>query len=230
MAKALTSPIIGAISGSLAGISFRRSGKSMVLSARRKPGTAPTNRQLQARAELARAHTIWQSLSDPVRESWRQWANTHHQTDALGQQKTLTPFQWFVGWVPYAECAIPQSIIPTYAPSWFPVLSPLPWPASADFTAGGAYNIETDIVLYPAYKQYLRVRASLGSGSPIDSPRIWRSLGFAYMGASQTVDVSGLFAAVNWDLATGQYCYLQIQHLIYYYPPSPWVSLTALTQ
>lgn len=92
-----TSTLIGAASGSIAGLTFSRNRGGQYMRRRAIPTNPATERQGIARENLASAVAAWtNNLTPAQRQSWATYAQATPRTDSLGEQVILSGQQMFV--------------------------------------------------------------------------------------------------------------------------------------
>jgi len=94
MAKFL--PILGALRGSIADVTFSRNAGGQYAKQKAAPTNGNTERQQAVRGFLASLSSSWAGLTSAQKSQWQGWADTHPQTDSLGQEYILTGHQAFV--------------------------------------------------------------------------------------------------------------------------------------
>lgn len=100
-----TSALVTAASGSIGGMTASRNRGGQFLRARVIPVNPNTERQGQARANLAQAVNAWTNiLTDGNRQAWTSYALATPVVDRLGQQLILSGQQMFV------KCSLPRLI------------------------------------------------------------------------------------------------------------------------
>lgn len=225
MASIRPSALIGDIKGTIGAVSFARSGSSLVVRRARSAGSVATSAALEARARLPRARILWANLTDTERQQWDQYALMHTRTDRLGQMRTLSGWQWFSWWIPYAEAGAVESIAPDYGVLEHTVKSQSVQMATADFSAGGDWNFETEIDIYGTYTQMIRVR--IGPCGPHEAlwPRRWFDCGWLAVTA-QTFNVRSMVEARGVQLQEGQWFRYRLQQRMLgtpnYWPSDVW--------
>lgn len=88
---------VGAMSGSVGGITASRNRFGAYFRVRAKPVISTSTYAQEAKGILAAATTRWQTLTDAQRNAWETYADTHPVTNSLGIPQALTGHQAFVG-------------------------------------------------------------------------------------------------------------------------------------
>lgn len=95
MAIFLPSAIIGAISGSLASLTFKQRKGSNVVSTRIRRRDNPSTSQNLTRARWTSVLRAWKTLTSNERQAWRSAAVDLPRMNRLGIPRTLSGFQFF---------------------------------------------------------------------------------------------------------------------------------------
>jgi len=96
MAIARSSPLVGAISGSLASITFRNTKNGLVIASRPLKSMPQTNRQNYQRALLAAASLWWTAMTTQQKMTWKNAAATITFPNKLGIQTHPSPRALFL--------------------------------------------------------------------------------------------------------------------------------------
>lgn len=98
MAIAKTGPIIGALSGNLAGVNYANSRFGLTLRKPRRPPPPPTTTQLVVTAAMQLCRQWWRDITEDQRAAWRSFASNTLLRNRLGLQRNLTGQQTFIRW------------------------------------------------------------------------------------------------------------------------------------
>lgn len=90
-------PLVGAVSGSLGGVTASRNKGGSYLRLRAIPTDPATLAQQNQRARMSTVSQTWQTITDADRESWNEWARQNPVTNALGISKILSGSQAYNG-------------------------------------------------------------------------------------------------------------------------------------
>lgn len=90
MAKFLSGPLAGVISGSQAGTTFSRNRYGAYTRTRAFPVNPSTTFQEAVRSYLSVLSQAWRNVTDANKKAWAIWALEHPVTDRLGQKQSLT--------------------------------------------------------------------------------------------------------------------------------------------
>lgn len=91
------SPILGGLSGSIAGSTFSHNKGGQYVRQRTIPTNPTTTKQSAVRNIIAIVSSSWFGLTANQRTEWEQWAALYPVVDSLGQSVQLTGHQAFVG-------------------------------------------------------------------------------------------------------------------------------------
>lgn len=91
------SPILGGLSGSIAGNTFAHNRGGQYVRQRSIPVNPTTTKQSAIRNIISITSSGWNGLTQPQRDAWAQWAALNPVVDSLGQTVQLTGHQAFVG-------------------------------------------------------------------------------------------------------------------------------------
>lgn len=94
MAKFL--PILGTMSGSIAGNTWARNKGGLYVRARATPTNPTSTRQTAVRGVLSTLSTAWAGLTSTQRQQWRDWAAAHPVQDGLGQSFQMSGQQAYI--------------------------------------------------------------------------------------------------------------------------------------
>lgn len=89
-------PAVGGISGNAGGLNFVNAPGSKVIRMRKRPTPNGTVEQKKQQVILRNAQNRWANLSDELRQSWRASASTILFPNRLGQQRSLSGYQYFL--------------------------------------------------------------------------------------------------------------------------------------
>ncbi len=133
-------PIVGGISGKLGGVVFVNSKKQSVV--RFRPGSPRVRspRQQNALALFTQLQRSWEDLTDEQRQSWRSAASQTTIRNRLGHSSPPGAFQLFVR--ENARLRLGPGTLMEIPPAHS--RSNPARLVSADFTAGGPYNVEAN--------------------------------------------------------------------------------------
>ena len=93
---ALIRPILGELSGHIAGSTFSRNKGGLYVKRTAHPTNPNTARQQELRTLLSHSSGIWAGLDETQRESWRVYAAANPRLNRLGETFNLTGHQMFV--------------------------------------------------------------------------------------------------------------------------------------
>jgi hypothetical protein len=96
MAIAKTGPILGALSGNLAGANFANSRFGLTVRAVKPPPGPPTETQFIVTRSMQLARQWWRDITDDQRAAWRIFAANTLLRNRLGTQRNLTGQQTFI--------------------------------------------------------------------------------------------------------------------------------------
>lgn len=93
---AIVSPVFGEMRGKVGGVVWSRNKGGPYLRLRSTPTNPNTARQQAVRNYVGWCATTWSEvLTEPEREQWREWAETHSWTNSLGITIFLTALDWY---------------------------------------------------------------------------------------------------------------------------------------
>lgn len=197
------SPILGEMSGSIAGNTFSHNKGGQYVRQRTVPINPTTSRQMAVRSALSTTARSWQALTQTQRDAWAAYAQANPVTDRLGNSITLsgasmhnrlnTKIRDFAG----TPIATPPSSAPPVAPSTFTISANTAANVTVAFTPtpiGAANRVELWIA---------------PPGGPGQNPNFNQARLVAYSAANQA---TAWTASVPWSLVTGQYinCWLRV--------------------
>lgn len=96
MAIARPGPLVSALSGSIAGVTFKNTRIGCVITKRPAPQGGPSEKQLVNRANMSYLRKAWRELTDEKRNFWRLTAAQRLRPNALGTPRLLSPFQTYL--------------------------------------------------------------------------------------------------------------------------------------
>lgn len=214
MAKFTPGPAVAAISGSIGGTVFSRNRGGAYMRVRAIPVDPNTSFQQNARARLATASQDWQGLSTANRQAWLEWARQNPNTDALGQQFTMSGQQAYVGLNARLAAASASSIsVPPIIPAPDAFTSIVQdgdiGAGDVDFTFAAALESGNQVMLFGAILnspgiKYVRNLFRLVAFSAVDQATPWDNEADleARLG-TLTVDQTIHIKAGQFDPATG---------------------------
>ena len=97
MAKIRTGPLAAQISGSIAGQTFSHNRGGAYVRNRSIPVTSTTPAALLQKATLTAASQAFAGLTPAQRLSWQEWARENPRIDTLGESRTMTGQQAYIG-------------------------------------------------------------------------------------------------------------------------------------
>lgn len=119
MAIFLPSPLVGAISGPVGGVTFVTSGRGQVVKGPATTCVRQSPLQLEHRARVQRYQCKWRGLTSAQRDQWRVAAVAVRRVNRLGVVRQMTGFQLFmsinlnnVSWKSY-DYSIPPAVLVT---------------------------------------------------------------------------------------------------------------------
>jgi len=89
-------PILGELSGKLAGSVFSHNGAGAYVRQKSTPTNQNSTRQQLVRSRMAYVSSAWQALSDTQRGVWSNWGTLNTVTDSFGNTVALTGQQAYV--------------------------------------------------------------------------------------------------------------------------------------
>ena len=180
--------LVGAISGSLGGVTFVAGQGSPVVRLRPAKNHKTSTLASGQNARFHNAQKHWAGLTALQRLNWDTYAQTFAATDALGVQRAMTGFRMYLRNA--LTKRLPVSTLPDDPPNLG--IDAGPATLSAAFTVGGPYNVSythgsggpnfnTWIFGYPFFKDYITrdvprfrfVRFQFGSGTTLDIETEW---------------------------------------------------------
>lgn len=90
-------PALGAILGSIGGVTFSHNKGGPYVKRRSNPTNPSSERQTSVRGILATLSSAWSLLTDSQREQWATWAAANPVMDPLGNTVLLTGQQAYIG-------------------------------------------------------------------------------------------------------------------------------------
>jgi hypothetical protein len=132
------SALLTQASGSIGGMTASRNRGGLFLRSRVIPVNPNTERQGEARANMATAVGLWSNtLTDSDRQAWTTYANGTPVVDKLGDQLILSGQQMFV------KCALPRLVAGLAPVTAGPITAGLA--TTPDVTTGPAWDVSTGV-------------------------------------------------------------------------------------
>jgi hypothetical protein len=147
-------PLLGTLSGSIAGTTWGHNKGGPIARARRVPTNPQRSRQQIARSFLIQGSVRWSNtLDDTERSQWTDWASTNPVINTLGQSTLLTGHQAFSGQTALARlCNRGLPLLPpTHTAPVTPTLDTVVVDASAQtiaFNRGVALATGEDLIVF----------------------------------------------------------------------------------
>jgi len=116
--------LVGQLSGKLGPIVASHNRGGAYFRAHVVPVTSTTSFALNAKARLAAASSLWQTLTQDQQEAWLTWANNNPVTNRIGQQVTLSGHGAFTGLTAsLAQAGVAAVLDPPVIPAPAPLLT-----------------------------------------------------------------------------------------------------------
>jgi len=131
MAKFRAGALVGALSGSIHGITFAQSSSGPTIRSKAFPRRLADYWEIQQATNHAYVAKAWGELIEPHRIAWRRIASTLNTTDRLGRSRPMTGKELFIRY--NTQCKMTVTGVATYPPNIY-VTQP-PYYFAAQFTA-----------------------------------------------------------------------------------------------
>lgn len=220
MAIAKTGPIVGALSGNLAGANFANSRFGLTLRQLKPPPAPPTSNQRLITRAYQLARSWWPGLTEDQRTAWRSFASNTLLRNRLGTQRNLTGQQLFIRYNF-------QSAVFNIAPLTDP---PAPWPFDwpTDFiptvTAGVSAIIAPTPAHLPGGDPFLVAAARPITTHPVNHFQRWSVIGFFVSPLGGFFDVLPELEARFGTLQATERIGLQIRYIDLAFPKFGWIQ------
>lgn len=174
MAIAKTGPILGALSGNLAGANFANSRFGLTVRQLKPPPGPATDSQRTITRAYQLARSWWPALTEDERTAWRSFATNTLLRNRLGAQRNLTGQQLFIKYN-FQSAVLDLSPIADPPTPW-----PFDWPTGfvATVTAGVSAIIAPTPAHIPGGDPFLVAAARPLTTHPVNHFQRWSVIGF----------------------------------------------------